>query len=323
MRSHINPYVSDILAQPEAVRRVVAQRPHTALAPIAARTYSRIVLTGMGASYSALLPAWLRLVHAGLPAWRIDTAALDQDAPDLLTRDTLDVAASQSGRSAEILALAERGAGTLVALTNDPHSPLAGRADVVLDIAAGEEHAVSTRSYLNTLATAALAADALAGGASEHALADAAEHIDAYLAGWRERVEELAAVVGLPERLYLLARGASLAAAEYGALILKEAAKWPAEAMSAGQFRHGPLELADERLCAIVLDAGQRRNAALMADVERFGAQALELAAPRAAGAGLALAQAVPTQLLSIAIAEQTGIEPGTFRHLDKVTTVE
>src|SRR5919109_232531 len=164
VRSHIDPYVSDILGQPDALQRVIAERPHEQLRAVRADRFKRIVLTGMGASHAALLPAWLRLVDAGLPAWRVETATLGQDAPGLLARDTLVVAASQSGRSAEIVALAERAPATLVALTNDPGSPLAAAAHVVLDISAGDEHAVSTRSYLNTLAAAALAADVLAGG---------------------------------------------------------------------------------------------------------------------------------------------------------------
>jgi glutamine---fructose-6-phosphate transaminase (isomerizing) len=339
----VPPYVRDILAQPSALRRLARNPLRAELAAVSEQVgrHSRIVLTGMGASLAALHPAWLRLARAGLPVWRLETAALEQDASGLLTRDTLVVSASQSGHSAEIVALAERlpaiGA-SLVTLTNDPLSPLAARSDVVLDIAAGEEHAVSTRSYLNTLAVAALVADAVVGGDSQPALRSAADAIERFLLGWRERVDSLTALLGLPERLYLLARGDSSAAAEYGALILKEAAKWPVEAMTAGQFRHGPLELADRRLTAIVLtgeDAQeQRRNARLIADLARYGARAHLLAAggrpgeatieaPVGSGAGLALAQALPIQLLSVAIARQTGIEPGAFRHLEKVTTVE
>jgi glucosamine--fructose-6-phosphate aminotransferase (isomerizing) len=335
-------YLCDILGQAEALRRALAQRPDDGVAKLVAqRGRGRIVLTGMGASLAAVQPAWLRLAQAGWPAWRLETATLLHDAPHLLTHDSLVIAVSQSGRSAELVALAERSAPAgpaIVAVTNDPRSPLAERAEVVLDVHAGDEHAVSTRSYLNTVATLALAVDAIVGGDSEAALAGAADAIDEYLSTWRARVDALSARIGLPARLFILARGDSLAAAEYGALIVKEAAKWPAEALSAGQFRHGPLELADDRLLAIVL-AGERsddrsRNARLVADLTRFGARALwadsdpdadvaGLRIPRAHGAGLVLAQAVALQLLSVAIAEQTGVEAGAFRHLEKVTTVE
>ena len=122
-------------------------------------------------------------------------------------------------------------------------------------------------------------------------------------------------------------------------MILKEAAKCPAEALSTGQFRHGPLELADERLTAIVLaghtDYDRDRNRRLAADIRRFGGRVVWADDPAVTrgpglalasgddGVGRALAEIVALQLVSVGIAEQTGVEPGVFRHLEKVTTVE
>ena len=159
-----------------------------------------------------------------------------------------------------------------------------------------------------------------------------AEALEVYLGGWEARVEQLKAVVGLPERLYVLARGASLAAASCGALIAKEAAKPPVEAMSSPQFRHGPLELADERLTAIVL-AGTAPTAsatgALYEDLERLGAVAVwadvdgDLPLAVTPEDGRPMAEIVALQLLTVALAELTGVPAGEFRHLEKVTTVE
>jgi glucosamine--fructose-6-phosphate aminotransferase (isomerizing) len=287
----------------------------------------------MGASLAALRPAWMTLVDAGIPAWLLETAELLNDAPRLLEGDTVVLAASQSGRSAEAVALAEREPRALVALTNDPGSPLASVADVAVEIHAGVEHAVSTRSYINTLAAAQLVADALVGLRARRDYFAVADALEEYLVDWDGRVEALKELVGLPERLYLLARGASLAAAECGALIAKEAAKQPVEAMSCPQFRHGPLELADERLTAIVLagtGADRERNRRLYEDLERLGATALwadlgpaEIALAETSEDGRPMAEIVGLQLLTIALAELDGVEAGVFRHLDKVTTVE
>ena len=61
---------------------------------------------------------------------------------------------------------------------------------MAIEIESGEEHAVSTRSYVNTLAAAALAADILAGQTSRRRACGAAvEAIDAYLETWRDRVD--------------------------------------------------------------------------------------------------------------------------------------
>jgi len=285
------PYLADILDQPRTLATFARRARLERVRALARR--QPVILTGMGASLAALRPAWMTLIAAGIPAWLIETAELVNDVPGLMDGDVLVLAASQSGHSAESVALVDEAlqpANTLVAITNDPDSPLAAGADATVEIHAGEEHAVSTRSYVNTLAAAQLVADMLAGDASRRDYEAVAASLDRYLESWADRVAHLTALVGLPPRLYLLARGASLAAASCGALIAKEAAKQPVEGMSVPQFRHGPLELADERLTAIVLagtGADRERNRRLYEDLERFGATAL------------------------------------WFRHLDKVTTVE
>ncbi len=343
MASATTAYVADILDQARRLRELLVKHPWDVLRPVGARPdmHDRIVLTGMGASLFALLPAWQALVRVGNQAWLIETAQLLHDLPELLTERTLVIAASQSGRSAEIVALANRrnGLGTLVAITNDVSSPLVERSDIVIGIESGDEHSVSTRSYVNTLAAATLAAELLSNRASSQASFEAAaDAVADYLETWRDRVDSVKESIGLPERLYLLGRGASLAAADCGALIVKEAAKWPVEAMSSAQFRHGPLELADPRLTAIVF-AGHNtldrdRNLRLLKDIERYGGRGFladvepgnnvaDLRIANAHGIGRAVAEIVAIQLISIAIAEQTGIEPGVFRHLEKVTTVE
>lgn len=335
-------YLTDILDQPHRLRALLLSRSWEAVASLAEdSSFERIVLTGMGASLFALWPAWLILVQAGQPAWLVETGELLHAMPELMTSRTLVVGASQSGRSAEIVALGEHRSkfGTLVGLTNDTASPLGTQADLTIDIASGEERAVSTRSYVNTLAAAALAAEILTGQTtSTESLRAGADAIEAYLETWRDRVDLTKEGIGLPQRLFLLGRGPSLAAAHCGALIIKEAAKWPAEAMSSGQFRHGPLELADPLMTAVIL-AGhtapdRERNLRLLDDIQRYGGRAV-LAAPdlgdvltalpiaSTVGPALAIAEIIALQLLSVAVAEQTGIEPGVFRHLGKITTVE
>jgi glucosamine--fructose-6-phosphate aminotransferase (isomerizing) len=335
-------YVQDILSQPDRLHAVARARPWQVAHEGLSGDFDRIVMTGMGASLFALHPAWQQLVRAGERAWLIETGELLHTLDGLVTDQTLVIAASQSGSSAEIVRLAERHSpgSTLVGLTNEPNSPLGERADVTIEIHAGQEHAVSTRSYINTVGAAAGLVDALIGaGDPTQALHCAADALEDYLRTWQERIGVLAYTVGLPERLFVIGRGASLAAAGCGALILKEASKWPAEALSAGQFRHGPLELADGRLTAIILaghtDEDRGRNRRLALDLQRFGGHVVWADAPANAhatllplasdsdGLGRAVAEIVALQLVSVSIAQQSGVEPGVFRHLEKVTTVE
>ena len=343
-------YIGDILEQPTRLRALLDVGSWEAVRPLAddGEQFDRIVLTGMGASLFALLPAWLTLVAAGRAAWLVETAELLHSLPDLVTDRTLILAASQSGRSAELVSLAERSVKPtpLVAFTNDMTSPLAESASVVVGIESGAaETAVSTKSYVNTLVAAWLAVDVLTGGPlHDDVFRHAADAIEEYLVDWRPRVDRITRDVGLPQRLFLLARGTSLAAASCGALIIKEGSKHQGEAMSSGQFRHGPLELADLDTTALIL-AGDTvpdrdRNFRLAADIDHYGGRVVvadtedELAPhlahrvgrmplAAAAGAGRAVAEIVALQLLSVSLSEQKGLEPGTFRHLQKVTTVE
>jgi len=260
------PFLTDLLAQPAALRDAVTHFDPTLLADLRAGKYERIVVTAMGGSHFAGVPAWLSLVSAGLPVWHIDASVLLHDAISLVNERTLLWVVSQSGRSAEIVALLDRvKPALLLALTNDASSPLAARADVVQLMHAGVEAVVSTKTYLNSLALTQLMALQLAGRPTDAArdeLLAAADAVEAYLAEFDERQRSLGARVGVPERLFLLGRGASMAAVDAGALVLKEAAKINASGMSGPQFRHGPYEMADERVTALVLE-GAGSNAAL------------------------------------------------------------
>lgn len=334
-------YAADILSQPDCLRRVDIAEVAGCLEPVSRSfaRFRRIVLTGMGASHAALRPLWLTLAGSGHAAWLLDTSELLGSMLPLLDGSSLLIAASQSGRSAEIVALAgeaKRRGVPLVAITNDLASPLAAAAQAVVDIKAGVENAVSTKTYLNTLAATIAIRRSLLSQPFDDTFERAADAMVVYLETMQERIQVMKGSIGLPSRLFYLARGPSLAAAEYGALITKEAAKWPVEAQSAAQFRHGPLELADERLTAVVLSGGGLRerelNASLVSDLMTYGARAFCLdvnppdpvfTMPVVSEDARPLAEVLPLQLLSIAIAEQTGTQPGVFRHLKKVTTVE
>lgn len=344
-------FIDEILSQPETLRRAIEawNLAQFAQAATTIRAYHRVVLTGMGASFAALLPAWRILVDSGVPAWHVDTAELLSLGNGLLGPGTLVVAASQSGRSVELVMLAERirNRGALLAITNESSSPLADAATLVFELHSGPEDAVSTKSYLNTLAVGAAIA-ALAATMHDNArvwsetLDDwltAANAIDIYLRTWRRRVDSFKACVGLPQRSILIGRGSSMAAAIYGALIGKEAAKWAVEPMSSSQFRHGPLEIVDSRLTAFVFaghdDVGRGKNLTLATEIAKYGGKvcwldsdsspeyAFHIELPSVRGRVASVGEALPLQLLSIAVAELSDIEPGRFRYLQKVTTVE
>jgi len=137
----------------------------------------------------------------------------------------------------------------------------------------------------------------------------------------------------------ILGRGAARAAAEMGALTIKEAVGMPVESLQTAQFRHGPLELAGPDLAAIVL-ATEAETAeldrSLAADLASLNAAVLLLTTGGAAPAGTMsipigsldrllspAAAVVPAQLLAWRLSVERGRNPGSYVHASKVTTHE
>ena len=346
MRVIEGPYLRDLLAQPEAIRATAeALARGEAEASVAtlleAARPPRIVLTGMGASLHALHPLLLELLSRGVEARIEETSELLYYRRSLLAPRTLVVAVSQSGESAELVRLAKlrRNGWRMLAVTNCAESTLAAKADAAVTLAAGAEHSVSCKTYVATLAALAWLGGILTGrrNAARRALRemlDAAGSMAAYLSHWRRHTATLARQVEGVRYLALAGRGPSLAAALTGGLIVKEAAHFPAEGMSAAAFRHGPLEMCGPGAAVVVFEGADKTaelNRGLARDVRRAGGKAV-LVGPGGRGAGklppaspraLPLLEILPVQMTTLALAALAGREAGRFERAAKVTRTE
>ena len=252
--------------------------------------------------------------------------------------DSLLVCVSQSGESAELVRLIERlpagGRPTIAAVTNGSANTLAAAADIALDTCAGEELGPSTMTFAGAMAVL----EALAG---DPPLERAAPR-DGAPAGRTRRAPPTTSARGSAAgpRSPCVGRGSARAAAEMGALTLKEAARFPAESMQAAQFRHGPLELAGPHLAVMVFatePAHPRRwswswpaswpppappcSSSARTVTARTGAEAIAVG-PLSGGLAAAAAT-VPAQLLAWRLARCRGLTPGEFAIAGKVTTRE
>jgi len=160
--------------------------------------------------------------------------------------EALFIAISQSGRSPDIVALAEtaRKDGALtVALVNDTSSPLAARCEIVLPLHAGPEKSVAaTKSYIAALAGIL---QLTAHWSGETGLAAAVARLPDDLAAalrqdWSPALPLLATVANL----YVAGRGPGFAAALEAGIKIKETCGFHAEALSAAELMHGPMTLA-------------------------------------------------------------------------------
>src|SRR5690242_6907342 len=105
---------------------------------------------------------------------------------------------SQSGRTPDVVeyvARARRAGAFTVAITNDPDSDLAGAAEALLPLGAGEERAVAaTKTYLNTLASLVLLAAHMAGEGArcEDDLRGVVDRLHAAVPELEQRIPEVA-----------------------------------------------------------------------------------------------------------------------------------
>ncbi|MCY7418551.1 MAG: SIS domain-containing protein [Chloroflexi bacterium] len=342
----------DIGAQAEALARVSRHYLAAGAASLqavgaVARGASGVSLVGMGSSRAASLTAattigarWPTRVHEAGELLHYGMRTIDPDA--------LVVLVSQSGRSFETLTVGQqlRAAGhrRIIAVTNDPSSPMANLADVVLPIEAGDEATVSTKTWMTSFAVLTMLAatlvhdvgtvdgipeavlEAVRGTCTAERLADAA-------------ADQLAAC----SALVVVARGPALAAADYGALILKETTATPVECLAGGSFRHGPFELIGPAVGVIVLaPSGSTRDLCIAlaqetaalgsptwlidddagsapAQTERLRVTTL----PRVAELYSPLTLGVPLQRLAAHLARMRGREPGALLRSRKVTDRE
>ena len=349
-----DPFFAEIAAQPAALRRAAAGL-HDQLASLrrvpAIRNGRQLAFTGMGGSYATCYAPVTALASAGISAVMVDTAELLYFRRATLSGATLLVVVSQSGESAEVVRLLQeldrgRGRPFVVSVTNGLDNTLGRLANVALDSRAGQEKGPSTVTFASALVVLAALSRVLAGESADEALPQidaaaqaAAEAAERALEIAGDRCARLREWLGDRPILTLLARGAGRAASEMGALTLKEAARFPAEAMESAQFRHGPLELAgseaavvliatepatrvvDDRLAAQLIDAGV---AVMQISCDGAPFPGAEVIALGQVDRLLAPAPAiVPVQLLAWRLAVDRGFDPGTYSRGSKVTTNE
>ena len=281
---------SDITASPDALARLL---DGWAAPDLGGR--DRFLLTGLGSSRFAALVVAAQIRARGGTAWAEYAGGA---APTRASDDLVTIAISASGRTPEVVAAAEAhaGRGVVVAVTNDPDSPLASRADVVVPLLAGVEAAgIAGRSFRATLAalsllTAATTIDELR--PTVDGLARRLAEPDASVETAADRLDGAAAID-------VLADAALVGLAEQAALMLREAPRLPAHAFATGDWLHTGVYVAlpGHR---VVLVPGSPADAEVIATVERRGGVVVRV---HEAGRGGVLARAVVDSVVAERVA--------------------
>ena len=324
--------------------------------PFDLATVPRIAMVACGtAAYAGLVGKYWFEQLAGIPVdWDIASEFRYRETP--MVEGEAAILISQSGETADTLAalnwLKQQGCPTL-AIVNVPESRLAREADGVLRTLAGPEIGVaSTKAFttqLATLACLALAAARARGRLSAHEEARLTRALDEVPArmlqilAMNDTFARLGEALAEARDVLYIGRGPAYAIALEGALKLKEISYIHAEAYAAGELKHGPIALVDERVPVVavapsdrlfdktrsnIMEVASRRGRVLLL-ADRDGIARVADAAWRALEVPASdpfvapLLYSVPVQLLAYHTAVAKGTDVDHPRNLAKSVTVE
>jgi glucosamine--fructose-6-phosphate aminotransferase (isomerizing) len=309
-----------------------------------------------GTSYHAGMVGryWLESL-AGLPC-SVEVASEFRYRHPVVRNNSLIVTLSQSGETADTLAgLKEArrlGFGQALSICNVPESSLVRESDLVLMTHAGPEIGVASTKAFTTQLVAMLLLTIVLGrrsgmsaetesrlvnelrsvpGKVEHALA------------LNDQIKALAKMhFADKQNALFLGRGAQYPVAMEGALKLKEISYIHAEAYPAGELKHGPLALVDDKMPVVVVAPNNELLEKLKSNMQEVSARGGELIVFADANVGISSAPgvtvlpvaptedsiapiifSVPLQLLAYHVAVLKGTDIDQPRNLAKSVTVE
>ena len=357
--------LKEIYEQPRAVADTFRGRiapetgnivlPEINLDPSTVRAIQRVVLVACGTAWHAALLARTMIERlAGIPA-EVDLASEFRYRDALVGPETLVVAVSQSGETADTIGAvkAARLKGCpILAITNVVGSALAREATGVLQMHAGPEIGVASTKAFATMIVASYLLGLWLGrqrGAltSEdvkkwiHELVEIPRLVEKTLE-LDGRMEALARQVSDATDFLYLGRGVQFPIALEGALKLKEISYIHAEGYAGGEMKHGPIALIANQLPVVVLiprDSSHDRMLGNMEEVRARDGQVIAVCHPddRAAASKAhhvievppcaellaPLLTVIPLQLLAYHVALRRGCDVDQPRNLAKSVTVE
>jgi glucosamine--fructose-6-phosphate aminotransferase (isomerizing) len=313
-------------------------------------------IVACGTSYHAGMVAkyWLeRLAHIPVS---VEVASEYRYREVVVLEDTLFVAISQSGETADTLAALReaqrRGYRATLAICNVPESSLVREAQLKLMTRAGPEIGVaSTKAFTTQLAALALLTLELArerglDAGTLKALSTQLAHLPRAIEAALEcepAIQELAERIASHQHALFLGRGVMFPVALEGALKLKEISYIHAEAYPAGELKHGPLALVDEEMPVIAVAPSDTLLDKLKSNLQEVKARGGELLVVADADGEFSGARengmlvkippggdfiapvvfTVPLQLLAYHVAVLRGTDVDQPRNLAKSVTVE
>ncbi len=329
--------------------------PDVQLDPDVMAGIQRIVLVACGTSYHAAIVGRFMIERLTGIAAEVDLGSEFRYRDSVLGPETLVIALSQSGETADTLGAvkAARAKGApIVGITNVVGSALSREATGTLYTHAGPEIGVaSSKTFTATLVACYLLALWLGRRRGMLNAEDGRKHIQGLLELPRlmeqtlemeHAVADLARDLSRHKNFLFLGRGISYPLALEGALKLKELSYVHAEGYPAGEMKHGPIALLEDGFPVIALAPRDGSYDRMMGNLEEVRARDgrviaighegdRELAAksevmlpvPPAGDLLTPILLSIPMQLLAYHVAVRLGRDVDQPRNLAKSVTVE
>ena len=252
---------AEICEIPEAVQRLLDDAEEAIVA--AARDLKDAdpgVITTVARGSSDHAAAYLKYaieLSAGIPVASIGPSIASVYGAELRLQRSASLSISQSGRSPDIVRMAEaagRGGALTIALTNLPDSPLATVSGHTIDIKAGPEKSVAaTKTFVASVVAGLML---LGHWRQDRELLDAIGRLpglcgSAIECDWTPIADRLHA----EDALFILGRGPSMAIANEVALKFKETCQIQAESYSSAEVMHGPVSIVGSGFPVLALAA--------------------------------------------------------------------
>lgn len=261
-----------------------------------------------------------------------------------LKPETLILAISQSGETADVLEALETGkeaGSTLASLVNVQGSSIARMSDHSLLIKAGPEKAVaSTKAATSQIALLFLLAYATAGkiDTGQKLLIETASQINDMLnPRYLEHIESIAARYKDASDMFIIGRGANYPLALEAAIKIQEVSYIHAEGFAGGELKHGPIALIEKDTPCLVLvgdDEAKKEILSNAMELKARGARIIGIGPEReevfdewmkvpSSDIASPLVNLIPIQLFAYSLAVAKGLDPDMPRNLAKSVTVK
>ncbi len=300
-----------------------------------------IYVTGSGTSYnSALIAKQIFSKYAKIKAESIMSSEL-QFAPESIEKNSIIIAISQSGESADVLDAVKIGKQAnckIIAIVNLMTSSLVREADVVIGMNCGPEIGVAaTKSFTSQLVILYKIAQKLSDGKITINFEKFAESILKILEN-PVKIQKIARVMKDISDIYVLGRGINYPIAKEAALKLKELTYIHAEGIPGGELKHGPLALMDSNVFVIIINPNDSTYSDMLTSAREIKARGAKIIGvsdiksdvydywiemPKIDQVLYPISEIIPIQFLSYYAALEKNTDPDYPRNLAKSVTVK